>query len=192
MLTLLSVVILLGTATFLIKSNIFRNYSPKTSFETKDSFEKENVNVDPTQIYTSKDLKISFAYPENWYVDEKDYDIMITSYQTVIGENKSPNPNEIKIFIDNFNGCHKTIEENLIDPACGEGGTKVEKNKILSKEMRQANDGTFYKYKVQTPNTQFTYYLLQKSDKVLQIEKHPDPSQFEKEFEQIVNAIKFL
>ncbi|MEX2028382.1 MAG: PsbP-related protein [Candidatus Curtissbacteria bacterium] len=167
----------------------------------KQSLPKEQVQPPGAQTqnaasslkeYSSKDLKISFNYPKNWYVDEKDYDIMLTSYKTKIGENKQPNADEIKIFIDNFNGCHDTLDENLIDPACGEGGTAVAKNKIISKESRSTPGGTFYKYLVQTPNQQFTYYLLEKGDRILDIEKHPDPSQYEKEFDELVNSIRFL
>ena len=40
--------------------------------------------------YTSKDLKISFQYPKNWHVDEKNYDILIASYSTKIGEGSIP------------------------------------------------------------------------------------------------------
>src|SRR3989344_7237517 len=154
----------------------------------------ENITISGSNLnnYTSKDLKISFNYPKDWSVDEKDYDIMVTSYKTKIGENKSPAENQIKIFIDNFNGCHKTIEENLIDPACGEGGPTVKKNKILSKEMRETKGDTFYKYVVETPNNKFTYYLLEKNDKVLQISKQPDPSQFEREFDALVNSISLF
>ena len=165
---------------------------PQSTYSSPASILKTNTEIDKLKSYTSQDLKISFEYPQNWYIDEKDLDVMITSYRTRIGENKSPKENEIKIFIDNFNGCHDTIEENLIDPACGQGGSTVKKNKILSKETRQTKGGTFYKYIVESPNKNFTYYLFEKGDKVLQIEKLPDPSKFEKEFEEIVSAIKFL
>ena len=53
--------------------------------------------------------------------------------------------------------------------------------------------GTFYIYTIEdSREEQQTYYYLQKGDKILQISKEPDPSQFEKEFEEIINSITFL
>lgn len=142
--------------------------------------------------YTSEALKISFQYPKDWYFDEKDYSILLTSYKTKIGENKQPLDNEIRLDIDRFSGCHKTIEENLKDPACGEGGQFVKNNQILSKETKKTNHGIFYKYVTKTPNgVILTYFLLESGDKIIQISKKPDPSQYEKEFDQIINSIEF-
>ncbi len=144
-----------------------------------------------TTNYTSQALKISFQYPKDWYVDEKDYSILLTSYKTRIGENMQPTNNQVRLDIDRFSGCHISIEENLKDPACGEGGPS-KKSQILSKETRQTPGGTFYKYLILSSNgNKFTYYLLQKGDKILQISKKPDPSQFKKEFDQIINSIEF-
>jgi len=142
------------------------------------------------KLYTSRDLKISFDYPKSWYVDEKDFDIMITSYKTKIGENKPPKSNEVKIFINNYSGCFPTLEEDLIDPACGQGKVK---NKIISKDVKQTPGGNFLKYTLDSyDENQRIQYFFQKGEQILDIEKHPDPSQFEKEFEEIVNSIQFL
>jgi len=152
----------------------------------------QNTNF---KTHTSQDLKISFQYPKEWYVNEKDRNILIASYYTRIGQNIVPKENQIKMFIDEFSGCHPSIEENLKDPACGEGGMSVQQNKILSKNTSQKTGGTFYTYIVLSPDgKQYIYYLLQKnnSDTILQISKQPDPSQFDKEFEDIINSVKFL
>ncbi len=148
------------------------------------------------KAYISKDLQISFNYPTNWYINEKDRSIMLTSYKSTIGENSRPDKNQIKMFIDEYGGgCHQIIEENLKDPACGEGGPSSPLNKIVSKDVAEKTGGTFYKYVIEYPNEQQgIFYLLQKkgSDKILQISKEPDSSQYEKEFEEIVGSITFL
>ncbi|OGH48157.1 MAG: hypothetical protein A3A51_03970 [Candidatus Levybacteria bacterium RIFCSPLOWO2_01_FULL_39_10] len=148
-----------------------------------------------TVKYISEDLKISFNYPNRWYVDEKDYDIILASYQTEIGDNSRPNSEQIKIFIDKFNiGCHQDIEKDLMDPACGEGGPEVPLNEIVSKETEDLPGGTFYKYIIKSPTSdeEFTFYLLENGDRILQISKEPDPSAYEEEFEEIIKSIRFL
>lgn len=152
----------------------------------------QKPKVSEFKSYTSKDLKISFELPKDWYVDEKDFSVLLTSYKTKIGENKQPIDNQLRLDIDRFSGCHSSREENLKDPACGEGGP-MKKNQILSKDSKQTKQGaTFYKYIVlSSSGNKFTYYLLQKGDKILQISKKPDPSQFDKEFDKIINSIEF-
>lgn len=150
------------------------------------------VKNDKLKTYTSKDLKISFKYPKDWNIDDRYQMILITNYATSLNRDDKPSDEQLEILMKSFSGCHETIEENLKDPACGEGGKSVKKNQILSKETKQINDGTFYKYIVQTPNTKLTFYLIEKGDRVLQISKQPDPSQFEKEFEDIINSIEFI
>lgn len=153
---------------------------------------KKDTESDQLKSYTSRNLQIAFTYSKGWYIDDQYPFILVTNYPSSLNQDQSPRANQIEILISIFNGCHNTIEENLIDPACGEGGSSVSKNKIISKEMRQTDGGNFYKYIVETPNKNFTYHLFAKGDQVLQIEKHPDPSQFEKEFEEIIDSIKFL
>lgn len=141
--------------------------------------------------FTSSDLKISFNYPREWYVDDKNLSILLTSYKTFIGENKKPGENQLRVDIDPVSLCQSTIDQNLIYGGCGENQKIL--NKILSKEVKQTPFGTFYKYMVQYPdNSEKTIYYLQSSDKILQISKSPDSSQFEEEFNQIVNSIRFL
>lgn len=164
----------------------------------KTSLRVPEISPTPTEMgslksYSSQDLKIIFNYPKGWFVNEKDFDIMITSYETRIGENKAPTSNEIKIFVGFFSNCFPDYERDLIYPGCGEGGEES-KNTIVSKESREVQAGTFYKYVIRTHSGEdLIYYLLYKDDKnILKIDKSPDPSQFEKEFEEIVNSIKFL
>lgn len=146
-----------------------------------------------TVRYVSKDLRMSFDYPKRWYVDEKDYAILLTDHYTNLNRDDKPTNNQIELYIREFAGCHPTIEENLKDPACGEGGPQVKPNEIIFKEMKQISDAIFYKYIVKSPSgNQFTFYILEKGDKVIQISKKPDPSQHEKEFEEIVNSMRFL
>jgi len=152
------------------------------------------IGSNPTdlQSYTSQDLGITFDYPKEWFVNEKGFDILITSYPTFFGENKITTNEQIELFIGFFSNCFPDYEQDLLYPGCGEGGEES-KNTIVSKEGRSVQGGTFYKYVVKTPrNEEFIYYILYKDDKnILRINKKPDPSQFEKEFEEIVNSIKF-
>ena len=153
----------------------------------------DNAANSQLKTYTSKDLKITLEYPASWFLNEKDFDIMISSYGTKIGENSTPDSNQIKMFINIFSNCFPNYEQDLIYPGCGEGG-EGSKNTIISKVGRVTQVGTFYEYIVRTPRKdEFVYYILYKDDNnILQIEKHPDPSQYEKEFDDIVNSIKFL
>lgn len=164
--------------------------TPQSSIAPGSTTSNSTNKDDNLNSYRSKGLKISFEYPNEWFVSEKDFDIMITSYMTKIGENKPPRPNEIKIFIDNYSGCFPTLEQDLIEPACGQGKVK---NKIISKDVKQAPGGEFLKYTLDSyDENQRAQYFFQKGDKILQISKTPDPSQFEKEFEEIINSIKFI
>lgn len=164
------------------KSNRLTSSSP-----TPDSTQATSDNL---KNYTSNDLKISFSFPKDWYIDEKDYEIMITSYSTRIGENKEPDDGQIKIFINSYSGCYPSLEKDLINPACGQG---EEKNKIVSKDVRQTAGGEFLKYTLDSyDENQRVQYFFQKGKKMLDIEKHPDPSQFETEFNQIIDSIRFL
>lgn len=170
--------------------------NPNISVPSQDNYSSTpkpgETTTNNLKNYTSQALKISFNYPKEWYLDDRYQRLLITNYVTNLNRDDKPSDEQIELLISYFTGCHKTIEENLIDPACGEGGPEVKKNKILSKEMRETKGGTFYKYIVEFPNEKFTYYLLEKMDEVIKISKHPDPSQFEKEFEEIVNSIEFL
>ena len=148
---------------------------------------------DNLQNYTSKDLKISFKYPKNWFMDDRYQTILLTNYKTSQNEDMKPTSLQIDIMISKFSGCHPELEENLKDQACGEGGKTVTNNQILSKEMKQISGGTYYKYGIKTPkNNILTYYIIQKDNRILEISKKPDPSQFEKEFEELINSIQFL
>ncbi|MEK7534008.1 MAG: hypothetical protein AAB600_01595 [Patescibacteria group bacterium] len=141
--------------------------------------------------YTSQDLKISFEYPRDWHVDEKDRSILIVSYATRIGKGSTPNKNQIKMFINSASLCQKSLDEDVLLGGCGEGENT--KNEILSKDIKKAPSGLFIIYKIKYPTGQMdTFYYLQHYDTILQISKQPDPSQFEKEFEDIINSIRFL
>lgn len=142
--------------------------------------------------YTSQDLNISFNYPKDWHIDDRDMNLLLTNYPSSLNKDLKPTDNQLELFMSSFSGCHPTVEENLKDPGCGEGGPSVKPNEIISKDYRQTAGGIFYKYTVKTPNTQLTFYLLQNGDRVLQLSKQPDPSEFETEFDQIVDSIKFL
>lgn len=164
-----------------------------TVFRTPLLTEKFNITTEKRQnSYRSNDLRISFVYPNGWYVDEKEFDIILTSYQTKIGENRPPNTDQIKIFIDEFANCFPTLEEDLEKPGCGEGGA-ASRNTILSQDSKTLAGGQFHTYVIRQSNGETkTQYFLVNEEKILQISKQPDPSQFEKEFEEIVNSIRFL
>lgn len=184
----LMAVILVITGVLIFKATP-KSQTRTTPTETTSQAVTSDENL---KTYTSKDLKISFSYPGSWQVSEKDFDIMITSYKTRIGENKEPSNNEMRIFINNYSRCLPNLEEDLINPACGEGGKKS-KNQIISKDTRSTSSGTFFKYVIKvSDNNNYTFYFLQKGERILDIEKTPDPSQFETEFNQIVDSIRFL
>lgn len=162
---------------------------PIGSLEEKQATVKPQANK---KQYQSTDLEISFEYPAGWFVNEKNYFLMITSYETKIGRNDQPNDSQVEIALHRPGGCHETIDENLKDPACGEGGPKVKPNEIVTKEVQDINGAKFYKYLIKYPNGEQTrFYFLEKGDRVLQIDKKPDPSMFEKEFEEIIKSLKF-
>lgn len=169
------------------------NDTPGDAFPSYNNDKKNNENLNSLKDYSSEDLKISFKYPQKWFIEEKYYFIMITSYATKFSGNQQPTGEQVEIDIHNYNGgCHKTIDENLKDPACGEGGSKIKPNEILSKETEDINGAKFYKYVMKYPSgKEQNFYFLEKGDIVLQIDKSPDPSQFESEFEQLIQSIQF-
>ena len=179
------VVALFGFMMFIKFKPNLRSGSPQT---IPPSIEKQGL-----KRYSSEDLNISFYYPDDWFLIEKGYDILLTSYPTYFDENRIPTSEQIELFISIFSNCFPDYEQDLVYPGCGEGG-EASKNTIVSKEGRPVQAGTFYKYVVRTPrNEEFTYYILYKDDKnILQIDKRPGPSQFEKEFEGIISSIEFL
>src|SRR3989338_6695511 len=159
---------------------------------TYPNSQKAGESSELLKKYSSTDLKISFEFPKDWFVNEKDFDLMVSSFSTKFGANDQTTKDQIKVFVNNFSGCHKTIDENLKDPACGEGGPKVKPNEILSKKIEDINGVKFYKYLVKTPEgKQQNFYFLEKGDRILQIDKKPDPSMFEKEFKEIIKSIRF-
>ena len=177
---------------FLFVLSIFKKPSQDLSQQYSNQTQIQNTNL---ITYTNQDLKISFQYLREWYVDDRYRKILLTNYETNLNRDDKPSNNQIEILVDEFSGCHPDIEENLKDPACGEGGPSVQLNKILSKDVSQKKGGTFYTYVILSPDgREYTYYLLQKnnSDTILQISKQPDSSQFEREFENIINSITFL
>lgn len=142
--------------------------------------------------HVSSDLKISLEYPSGWYIDDRYQSILLTSYKTSQNKNDHPSAEQIEIYIREFSNCFSSIEEDLQYPACGER-KEGDPNKITFKEKKAVSGGEFYKYITRTPtNEELVYYLLERGDRLLRISKQPDPSQFEKEFEEIVNSIKFL
>ena len=163
----------------------------------QDNKDKTSIEViGQYESYISQDLQISFKHPNGWYIHEKDRSIMITSYPTKIGDNSRPNVSQTKIFIGEWGGgCYKTIEENLKNPACGRGRQDLP-NEILSKKVIASPEGIYSKYEVLNPSTSnkftFRFFEQKDTDRILQISKEPDPSEFDKEFEAIIRSIKFL
>ena|SRR3989344_2130465 len=142
--------------------------------------------------YSSEDLKISFEYPTGWIIDDRYKEVLLANFTTSLNSNKVPKSNEVEIIIHSPGGCHATIEENLKDPSCGELGPNVKSYEILSKEIEDINGAKFYKYLVKNPEgKQQNFYFLEKGDRILQIDKKPDPSMFEKEFKEIIKSIRF-
>lgn len=140
--------------------------------------------------YTSQDLKISFKYPAGWFVEDEYPFTLISNFKSSLHKDIKLENDQIEIMISEFSNCFPTLEEDLVDPACGQG---KQKNKIISKDITQAPGGEFLKYTLDSyDENQRVQYFFQKGDKILDIEKNPDPSQFEKEFDQIAQSFKFL
>lgn len=167
----------------------------KNSSITNEKTQPVNIaspspNNQKLKSYTSQNLKISFKYPKDWYVEDEYPSILISNFKSSLHKNFDLKKDQIEILVNNLSKCFPTLEEDLIKPACGQGAVE---NKIISKEVIKAPGGEFLKYKLDSPDEyQRIQYFFQKGEKILQIEKHPDPSQFEKEFEEIVASIEFL
>lgn len=151
---------------------------------------KSSTENDQIKSYVSQDLKFSFKYPKEWYVIEEYPFTLISNFESSLRKNIILESNQIEITIKEFSPCLPTLDEDLINPACGQGKVK---NKIVSKDVKQTANGEYLKYTLESydPN-QRVQYFFQKDERILDIEKHPDPSQFEKEFEEIINSIQFL
>ncbi len=145
------------------------------------------------KTHTSENLKISFQYSSDWYIYDKNYDIFITSYPTTHRDGKKPTSHQIEIFIREGPVCGRMdLDQIIIIGGCYSEG-KFVPHKIKSKEVKNLSSGIFYKYIRERFDTQDqTVYFLQNGDRILQISKEPDPSQFEKEFDEIINSITFL
>ncbi len=144
-----------------------------------------------THQYTSNAINISFQYPQGWYVDEKNKKTVVTSYSSQIGDGIEPTERELRITIITASLCQPTLDEDVLKGGCGE--EMHSRNTILSKSTKEYSGGTFITYAIQySTGEKDTFYYLQKGDRILQISKQPDPSQFENEFEKIISSIEFL
>jgi uncharacterized protein YxeA len=187
---LIIIVALIIGALIYFKSNkeIFTLFRQETTPATQE--QKKNTLEEQLQSYSSQDLKISFKYPKAWYIDDEYPFVLISNFKSSLHQDVEVKDNQVEVFIKEFSGCFPTLEEDLIDPACGQG---KQKNKIISKEVNETPDGEFLKYTLDSHDeNQRIQYFFQKGNRILDIEKRPDPSQFEEEFEEIVNSIKFL
>lgn len=183
----IAALITIGAALY-FKANTNTSTSPKEQY-SESPRPKETINNN-FKSYTSQALKISFKYPSDWFIDDRYQMVLLANYQTNLNRDDRPKDNQIEILINNFSNCFPTLEEDLIDPACGQGKVK---NKIISKDVKQTSGGHFLKYTLDSyDENQRIQYFFQKGEKILDIEKQPDPSQFEKEFDEIVNSIRFL
>lgn len=159
--------------------------NPKPSPQTST-----DQTITDSTPYTSKDLKISFNYPKGWSVEEEDRIILISNFKSSLHKNIELKNDQIEIMIDEFSGCFPTLEEDLTSPACGQGKVK---NKIISEEVKKTSGGELLKYTIDSPDgNQRIKYFFQKGNMIFGIDKNPDPSQYEKEFEEIINSIQFL
>lgn len=175
---LLSVGVLIVVAIILLVKN---EYGPKDA----------NITAVKYKTYQSNDLKIIFNYPVKWYMQEKNREVMITSYETTMGDNLKPTSSQVKIFIDNASLCQPTLDQEIALGGCGEGLNT--KNEILSKIVEKVPAGDFVSYAIKYPTGQdATLYYLKQKDRILHISKKPDPSVFEKDFKDIIYSIRFL
>lgn len=163
------------------------------------SSRKEVPSISPTiapvrqeKTYTSKVLGISFSYPKEWYVTDIGYRAIITNYSFTTSIDYRPNNNELEIQISEYSLCQATLDQDIVFWGCGEGEQVA--NVILEKKTKELSDGILFSdYLIFYPqsNIRQRQYYLQKGDRILQIDKAPDPSRFEKEFEEIINSIVF-
>lgn len=176
-------VVFVGLA-FFLKTPSIQNPKPITLSAIKSS---NNLNT-----YISKDLKISLEYLKGWFVEDEYPFVLISNFKSSLHNNFQLKDDQIEILLWNKSLCQDTIEKNLIYGGCGENQKVL--NVILNKEVKIIPSGnTYYKFLVQYPDKSETWsYYLGKGEKVLQISKKPDPSQFEKEFEDLVNSILFI
>lgn len=143
-----------------------------------------------TTHHVSKDLKISLSYPRGWYVDDRYQSILLTNYQTSQNRDDKPIESQVRIMISNASLCQQSLDQEVLRGGCGEG--KNTENQILAKEVKNLQSGLFITYQIRYPiGQEDIWYYLQSQNRIIQISKEPDPSQHEKEFEKIVNSIRF-
>ncbi len=191
-LVLILLLLILGTSYYIfIPNNKKQDYLPSSTIDQGiDLTKKLSVAL---KKHISQDVKISFDYPQDWMIDDRYNEILIASFETSLNSNQVPSGKEIEIVIHNARGCHKTIDENLKDPSCGELGLNAKSYEILSKVVEEMGNSKYYKYLVKAPNTpEQRFYFLEEGERVVQIDKNPDPSIFDEEFEEIVKSIEFL
>ncbi len=159
---------------------------------TQQYLNQPKIQNTQLKTHTSQALKISFQYPKDWYVDDRYRKVLITNYKTNLNRDDKPSKDQMEIVLNEFSNCFKTLDEDMINPACGEGGL-TKKNKIVSKTIKEVHGGSFYRYSIVTySNQDLIYYFVQKGNRNIRISKQPDPSKFEKEFEELVGSIEFL
>lgn len=150
------------------------------------------VPVAQEKVYTSKDLSLKFSYPAAWYIKDLGYRVIITNYKFVSSTDYRPNNNEVEIQISNYQLCQGTLDQDVVFWGCGEEERVA--NQILEKATKELDSGILSNYLIFYPqsNIRQRQYYLQKGDRILQIDRAPDSSRFEKEFEKIINTIIFL
>lgn len=172
--------------TFLSLYNIFISVSLDESQLVSST--KENTVYDE---YVSEKLALSYRYPKDWVIQEKDLSIYIVSSNNDEELNDASKRAKVEIYIKDANLCQSTIDEEFEKGGCGEV-SGISKDRI-NRNTYNLKSGILYKYIISyTQNPQQTFYYLEKGDRLLQISKEPDPSEYDQEFEEIINSIKFL
>lgn len=141
--------------------------------------------------HVSKDLKISLSYPKGWYIDDRYRSILLTNYQTNQNRDDKPTESQIRVMISNASLCQQSLDQEVLRGGCREG--EDTENQILAKKVKNLQSGSFITYRIRYPiGQEDIWYYLQSQNRIIQISKEPDPSKYEKEFEEIVNSIRFL
>lgn len=151
------------------------------------------VTPQTTQLiaHTSKDLKISLKYPNGWIIDDRYRKVLLANFSTNLNRDDKPDQPSLRLIISNASLCQETLDQDVLLGGCGEGTST--KSKILSRSEKTYTSGKLIVYEIMyTTGSKDTLYYFVNIDRVLQISKQPDPSQFEKEFDQIVSSITFL
>lgn len=180
-------IIVVVMSIFIFFNAITNNNSSRTKID-----ESINNQIKSEKTHISRDLRIKFKYPKDWFIDDRYGMILLANYKTDLNKKSIKKLGNVVINIFNEELCDMSMDEQVRIGGCyAEGNWRP--TEIIDKQISELSSGGFYKYTIKHPQgeKQIIYYL-QNGNKMLKISKEPDPSEFDQEFEDIIRSIQFL